>query len=169
MKAVIVLAMHGAPAADFPRPELAEFFSLHARISHSEGHLQEPLQRRYKELEKKVRDWPRTEKNDPFSAGSMELADNLRQQTGLEVIIGFNEFCAPTLDEAFDRAAATGAAKIVVVTPMLTRGGEHSAVDIPFAINRARQKYSGINFIYAWPFASQDIAAFLAKEVKRHL
>jgi len=168
-RVVIVLAMHGAPPLDFPKPELAEFFSLHARIGHGEGAAQDAPRLRYKELETKVRTWPRTPRNDPFYAGSLDLAEHLRQSSGLEVILGFNEFCAPTLDEALDRAAARVGEKIIVVTPMMTPGGEHSAVDIPERIRRARDRHPGKEFIYTWPFATEDIARFLASQVSRFL
>jgi sirohydrochlorin cobaltochelatase len=116
-----------------------------------------------------MRPWPRTVQNDPFYAGSQDLARHLRRETGLEVVVGFNEFCAPTLDEAFDQAAARSAEKIIVITPMMTRGGGHSAVDIPAAIREAQQRHPQKKFIYAWPFASEDIAGFLASQVARFL
>jgi sirohydrochlorin cobaltochelatase len=169
-KAVIVLAMHGAPPLDFPKAELAEFFGLQAKIGHGEGGaaLDAPGLR-YKGLEAKIRAWPRAPQNDPFHAGSLDLAEQLRRASGHEVILGFNEFCAPTLNEAFDRAAALGSEKVIVLTPMMTRGGEHSAVDIPEAIRRARDRHPEKEFIYAWPFDTEDIAHFLASQVFRFL
>jgi sirohydrochlorin cobaltochelatase len=168
-KAVIVLAMHGSPPLDFPRDEMTEFMGLHARIGHGHGSEAGAPRVRYDQLEAKMRAWPRTGQNDPFYAGSQELAKHLRQESGLEVIIGFNEFCAPTLDEALQRAAAREAGRIVVITPMMTRGGEHSAVDIPEAIRRAQQKFPSQKIVYAWPFATEDIARFLASQVTRFL
>jgi sirohydrochlorin cobaltochelatase len=85
----------------------------------------------------------------------------LRRESGRKVILGFNEFCAPSLDEALDQAAGQGAAKIVVVTPMLTRGGEHAERDIPEAIERAKSRHPGEKFIYAWPFKAKKVAEFL--------
>lgn len=168
-KAVILLAMHGSPPLDFPAGEMAEFMALHSQLGHAPGPMASAHKLRYDQLEAKMRGWPRTGQNDPFYAGSQELARHLRQESGLEVIIGFNEFCAPTLDEAFERTAAREAEKIVVVTPMMTRGGEHSAVDIPEAIRRAQQKFPAPKIVYAWPFASEDIARFLSSQVTRFL
>ena len=168
-KAVIVLAMHGSPALDFPKDEMAEFMSLHAQLGSMSGPLASAQRVRYDQLDSRMRAWPRTGQNDPFYAGSQELAKHLRQESGLEVIIGFNEFGAPTLEEALDRAAAREAGQIVVVTPMMTRGGEHSAVDIPGAIRRAQQKVPSQKIIYAWPFATEDIARFLSSQVTRFL
>jgi len=168
-KAVIVLAMHGSPPLDFPEGEMTEFMGLHARLGHQHTPGASAQSLRYDQLEAKMRAWPRTGQNDPFYAGSQELARHLRQESGLEVIIGFNEFCAPTLDEALERAAAREAGRIVVITPMMTRGGEHSAVDIPQAIRRAQQKFPALKIVYAWPFATEDIARFLASQITRFL
>jgi sirohydrochlorin ferrochelatase len=168
-KAVIVLAMHGAPPLDFPESERAEFMILHSRLGHTSAAMTSDQKLRYDQLEAKMRTWPRTGQNDPFYAGSQELARHLRQESGLEVLIGFNEFCAPGLDEALERAAAREAGKIVVLTPMMTHGGEHSAVDIPEAIRRAQQKFPRQKIVYAWPFATEDIARFLASQIARFL
>ena len=159
--------MHGGPPLDFPENELVEFFTLHARVGHG-GAGARDQRPRYEELEAKVRSWPRTGNNDPFYAGSAELAGHLRRELGLEVILGFNEFCSPSLAEALDRAARA-AQKILVITPMMTRGGEHSAVDIPAAIHAARVRHPGCEFTYVWPFPTEDIARFLAGQLSRCL
>jgi sirohydrochlorin cobaltochelatase len=169
MKAVIVLAMHGAPPLDIPKEELEEFFNLGARLAHAHGAGPAPAQRRYLELEAKIRAWPRTAQNDPFYAGSQELAVQLRRSSGRKVVLGFNEFCAPRLDEALDQAAGQGAEKIIVVTPMMTRGGEHSEKDIPAAVEQARRRHPAEKFVYVWPFPLADVAAFLTAQVNRAL
>ena len=169
MKTIIVLAMHGAPPNDFPQRETAGLFGLHARLEHARGPERAALERRHVELEANMRAWPRTAQNDPFQAGSLELADQLRRATGLEVIVGFNEFCAPDLDEAFDQAAAQGAESIIVITPMMTRGGEHSEVDIPAAIRRAKERHPQIPMLYVWPFDAAEVARFLAAQMERAL
>ena len=168
MKTVIVLAMHGAPPNDFPKRETAELFGLHTRLEagHTAGPEHDALERRFAELDAKMRAWPRTAQDDPFWAGSQELAEHLGTASGCEVIVGYNEFCAPTLDDALDQAAAQGN-RVIVVTPMVTRGGEHSQVEIPAAIQRARERHSEIEFIYAWPLDIAAIAQFLATQVAR--
>jgi len=167
MHTVIVLAMHGAPPSDFPPHEMAELMGLHARLEHTSGPQREALERRHAELDARMRSWPRTAQNDPFWAGSQELADHLQRMTGQEVILGFNEFCAPGLDEALDQAAAR-AGSVTVVTPMMTRGGEHSEVDIPAAIERARQRHPRLAIRYAWPFDPGAVAQFLAAQIARN-
>ncbi len=163
---VVVLAMHGAPPLDFPKDELTEFFTLHARSGHDATAGDSRAQRRCAELEDKMRRWPRTGRNDPFRAGSVELAAELGSAAGLEVILGFNEFCSPSLSEALDQAAAR-ARRVLVLTPMMTRGGEHSALDIPEAVRAARGRHPGIEFVYLWPFPTSDIARFLAGQIAR--
>ncbi len=161
---VIVLAMHGMPPRDFPPQEAAEFFALHTSLAHP-GPDRAAVRQWAAAIETKMRCWPRTPENDPFHAGSYELAAHLRRATGTDVIVGFNEFCAPSLDEAFDQAAATGARRVVVITPMMTGGGEHSERDIPQAIGRARERHPGVRFIYVWPFDAAEVARFLADQI----
>lgn len=168
MKAVIVLVMHGVPPNDFPRQELGEYFGLQARLM-SAGEAGEALQRRYEELETKMRTWRRTPHNDPFYAGSHALAQRLRQVTGWEVVVAFNEFCAPSIDDALDMAAAQKPEKIVVVTPMMTRGGGHSEMDIPAAIQRARTRHPQITIVYVWPFDVGEVARFLSTQIYRFI
>jgi sirohydrochlorin cobaltochelatase len=127
------------------------------------------LEQRYAELEAMMRAWPRTAANDPFHASSLELGAQLQQVTGLPVTVGFNEFCAPSLDEALEEAIRTGAEKVVVVTPMMTRGGEHAERDIPAAIEREQKRHAGVSIVYAWPFNSGDVAGFLAQRVRREV
>ena len=164
MKTAMVLAMHGAPPHDFPKNEIGELFGLHARLEHTSGPERAALEMRHEELEAKMRVWPRTIQNDPFHAGSLELASKLRLATDLEVIAGFNEFCAPTLDEAFDQAIKQGAEKVVAVTPMMTRGGEHSEADIPKAIQRTQEMYPNVEILFVWPFDVTKVAQFLADQ-----
>lgn len=169
MRSLILLAMHGAPPLDYPKQELAEFLGLRARIAHAFGAQPAPLVHRYQELEGRIRRWPRSARNDPFFAGSQELAVHLRRASGRKVVLGFNEFCSPSLDEALDQAAGQGAEKIIVVTPMMTRGGEHSEQDIPEALERARKRHPNEKIIYVWPFPAQNIAEFLNSQILKHI
>ena len=117
--------MHGAPPSDFPRKELSEFFVIYGRMKREGGHGAD-VDPRYAELEEKIKTWPRTAANDPFYAASEALAAELSQATGFKVIVGYNEFCGPDVATALEIAAEKGAEKIVVATPMMTRGGEHA-------------------------------------------
>ena len=167
MPSLIVLAMHGAPPNDFSPHELGEYFGLHMQLEQMRGPQRATLEARYAELDAKVRAWPRTAQNDPFYAGSLALAQQLRQATGHEVIMGFNEFCAPSLDEALDQAAVQLPDKVIVITPMMTRGGEHSEVEIPDSVKRAQERHPNVAFKYAWPLDISAIARFLAEQIAR--
>jgi sirohydrochlorin cobaltochelatase len=170
---VIVLVMHGVPPSDFPKEEAREYFRLHGEHdadgahSHAESERPSEAHRRYEELDRKMRRWPRTGANDPYHAGSLRLADQLRRATGQEVVLAFNEFCGPNVDEALDQAAALGAENVIAITPMMTSGGGHSEVDIPQAIEAARGRHPRVRFTYAWPFRDDEIAGFLAAQISR--
>ncbi len=180
MKTTSLLTMHGAPPTDFPQAEIGELFGLHARLEHGTGPKRGWLERRHAELEAGVRAWPRTAQNDPFYAGSQELAQQLRLATRCDVVVGFNEFCGPSPDEALDQAVAcaAGVKRVLVITPMtpalalrykrrasVTRGGEHSEVDIPGGIRRAQNRHPETPVVYGWSFEASDVAPFLAAQI----
>ena len=165
---VVVLAMHGSPAVDFPRNELSELLGLHMRLSQGDldGPEREAIARRHDELDRKIRGWPRTAENDPFFAASQDLAKRLSEALGTRVVVGFNEFCAPSVEQVLEEVAEEGADRIVVVTPMMTTGGEHSERDIPEVIERVRGKHPRTEIVYAWPFEPNKVAEFLARHIK---
>jgi sirohydrochlorin cobaltochelatase len=171
MKRVIVLVMHGVPPSDFPREETREFFRLQGELGDEHGPTSEAPRprsedrRRYRELEGKMRAWPRNAENDPYHAGSQRLAEELRRVAGLEIVVAFNEFCGPSVDEALDQAVALGAEEVVAITPMMTAGGEHSEVEIPQALERAKARAPRVRFTYAWPFEAEEVAGFLAGQI----
>jgi sirohydrochlorin cobaltochelatase len=167
MRIAVVLAMHGVPPRDFPKGEMMELFGLHHRLSMASESERDALRNRHDRLEGKMRSWPRTPENDPFHAASLEIAQALKEILGTVVLVGFNEFCAPTIEEAIGEAASRSPDKIIVTTPMMTRGGEHSEKDIPEAIIRAQELYPNVEIVYAWPYDISDVAGFLAKQIKR--
>jgi sirohydrochlorin cobaltochelatase len=169
MKTMILLVMHGVPPSDFPPEELNEFFGLAGRLRRAAPAERQALEQRQQALEKKMREWPRTPENDPFYFGSLELSGSLSAASGLEVRLGFNEFCAPDIDTALAAMAGEGAGRILVVTTMMSRGGEHSETEIKQAIDTARRRHPGIEIIYAWPYETREVAGFLAEHIRRFL
>lgn len=167
MNTVIVLAMHGSPPNDYPRGELAEFFRLHSVVEGAAGPISQEARDRHEVLHRKLRDWPRNQQNDPFHAASQQLAARLRETSGHDVVVGYNEFCSPGLDEALLEVARQGAARIVVVTTMMTRGGEHSEKDIPSRIEEFKGSHPAVEIVYAWPFDAGQVARFLAEQISR--
>jgi len=182
VKTAIVLAMHGAPPLDFPKDEMAEVMSSQHYDGHGEhgdhqDHTvsdqpetvrdQQVRRQRVARLAAKMRAWPRTADNDPFYAGSHELATHLAASTRCDVVVGFNELCDPTVPAALDKAVAQGAERVVVITPMMTKGGEHSELDISSAVRSAQKRYPGVEIVYAWPFEVTEVAQFLSAQVQR--
>ncbi len=162
-KSVIVLAMHGMPPADFPRKELNDWKTLHSQLSAAhEG--RDVVLKRYEDLDRRIRTWPRTRENDLYFFASKEIAEALERSSGSEVLVGFNEFCAPSLDEALDQAGKKSNS-VIVVTPMMTRGGSHSELDIPAAIQKAQRIHPSVDFNYIWPFDVGGIANFLTDQI----
>lgn len=158
---IIVLAMHGAPPLDFPPHELRLYFELAWRREHGPGNISAEAEANFSRLEEKIRRWPRHEANDPFYTGSLRLKQALERVAGVEVILGFNEFCAPSVEEALEAACSRYPQLIRVITPMLTPGGKHGAREIPAAVLAARKKFPGIKIIYCWPFEVEEVAEFL--------
>lgn len=167
MKTVIVLAMHGIPPLDYPKKELAEFFRLHSMVEGMGGPVSPEVRDRYDAAHRKVRDWPRSKLNDPFHAASQELAAELGRVSGHEVIVGYNEFCSPGLDEALREAARRDAGRVLVATTMMTRGGEHSEKDIPSKIADFKARHPQVGVVYAWPFEAGEVARFLNEHLSR--
>lgn len=164
---VVVLAMHGEPPGDFPRDQLARFFELQAHLMNAPPGQREALRAEYRELERRLRQWPRTAHNDPFFTGAQALGAQLAIACGLPVLVAFNEFCDPTIDEGIDRAVAMGARHVVVLTPMLTPGGLHSDREIPRIVERAARRLPDTQLTYAWPYSLPAVAAFLAEHLRR--
>ena len=161
MKKVIVLIMHGMAPTDFPKAERIELIRLRMKMASMEA------KEHYHELDKKVRSWPRTKGNDPFHDASKELAAKLAQVEKCKVILGFLEFCSPSLEEALLLSVKEEPDKVIVITPMLTPGGSHSGKDIPAAIQSIQKENSHISFVYAWPYDMAHVAEFLAEHIER--
>jgi sirohydrochlorin cobaltochelatase len=121
-----------------------------------------------RELDNKIRQWPRTPETDPYQSGLEAVATQLRANLG-EVLfaVAYNEFCAPTLEESVEELIKKGATHITVTTTMFTPGGAHSEVEIPEILEQLRKQYPDIVLRYAWPFDMNLIAAMLATQVKQ--
>ncbi|KYF61845.1 hypothetical protein BE11_45020 [Sorangium cellulosum] len=166
-KKAVILVGHGAPAADCPRELVTRLKALEGRRAASGGGPPSPEER---EVEAKVRAWPRTPENDPYRAGIERLAAELAPLLdGAELLVAYNEFCAPTLAEAVATAAARGADEIAVIPSMMTPGGVHAEVEIPEAIARLRAEHPSVALRYAWPFDLPALARLLAAQLARDL
>ena len=161
-RCAVVLVGHGGVPTDLPR-------HLVRRLKALEG---ERLARRGTPgaeevaLDRRIRDWPRTPASDPYQAGLEALAAALRPLLGaVRLTVAYNEFCAPSVEEAITALIAAGARAITVVPSMLTPGGSHAEIDIPQALARLRAAHPEIALRYAWPV---DVA-LLARLLLSHL
>jgi sirohydrochlorin cobaltochelatase len=119
------------------------------------------------ELDRRIRRWPRTGSNDPYRAGLEALAARLEPLLeGSLFRIAYNEYCAPTLEEAVEELLKEGVGQITVISSMLTPGGSHAEIEIPQTIDHLRRAHPGVVFRYAWPFDLDVVAGMLAAQVK---
>ncbi len=170
MKRAIVLIMHGMTPKDFPPLDKKEYMALRARHHDAHSASGSVLDRlSLEEMEQKIRRWPRTKSNDPFHAAALRISKDLEKISNLKVLVGFNEFCAPSAQEALEKAALSGAQEVIVTTPMLTPGGHHSEEEIPEIISDMRERHPKTQFIYSWPFKEAAIAQFLHQNMKGFL
>lgn len=100
-----------------------------------------------------VKEWPRSEENDPNYYDTIVLKVKLREMfwpAPLEV--GYLEFASPSIEEAFEKLLAAGAQKIVFCggTGFFDRSS-HTLLDIPEAIEKLRAKHPEIELVYAYP------------------
>ncbi len=163
LKTACVLVGHRVPPSDFPKTELLEYFRLHLQAE--AGALPENLRVRYAQLDERIKRWPRTPENDPYKAGLEQLARGLETGSGLRVFLAFNEFCAPTLEEAVEQAVQQEFQRIIVVPTMLIRGGVHSERDIPTALAQAQTRFPKVKIVYAWPFEDDEVIMFFRKQL----
>jgi sirohydrochlorin cobaltochelatase len=164
MKTAVILVGHGAPPRGFPRADVQRLKSLEGKRTATGG----PMTEEEAELDRKIRSFPRTPENDPYREGLEALAAALRPRLGEKALsTAYNEFCAPTIDEAAARAIAEGAERIEVVPSMLTPGGVHSEVEIPEAIERIRAAHPGVTIRYAWPYDLGAVARLLVDQLER--
>lgn len=162
MARALLFVGHGGVPSDYPRRELAEL----KRLEGERRRTGSPITPEEAALDVKIRAWPRTPETDPYLAGFDSLAEALRQRVAYPVLTAYNEFCAPTIEEAVASAHAAGISELMVLTTMVTPGGSHAAVEIPEVLATCRTRYPNMTITYAWPFAAQSVATFFACHVE---
>ena len=111
-----------------------------------------------RELDTKIRSWPRTAENDPYREGLLALAEALRAKLdGAPLFVAYNEFCGPSIEDAVAEAIRAGATSITVVPE----------VEIPAILGELRAEHPAVTIRYAWPFDLQRVAGMLAEQVGR--
>lgn len=164
-KAAVILIGHGSAATDTPRPLVAELMRLEKE---RQARRETAMSPREAELDKQVREWPRTPQNDAYKAGVEEIARALAPKLGgKKLVTAYNEFCAPSVEDALEGLVREGFKRIALVSTMYTRGGIHAECEIPGIVLDARKKYPGVTVDYAWPYEPAFLADFLAAQLAR--
>jgi sirohydrochlorin cobaltochelatase len=157
----VILVGHGGIPRDCPRELIGEFKRLEA-AAHGKP------SKELAAVDAKLRAWPRTAETDPYKTGLEAVAKSLRRQLpDYAVIEAYNEFCAPSLEEAFEKAVKDGATQITAISTMFTRGGVHSETEIPAIIAKLARAHPQVIARNVWPFDLDAVARFMAGEVAR--
>ncbi len=160
----VILVGHGGLPKDCPREIIQQFKQLE-RERKTSG---KPVTAQERDLEKRIREWPRTPENDPYKAGLEQLAGRLEPLLeGASLLLAYNEFCAPTVEDAVANLAKRGVTHITVVPTMLTPGGSHSEIEIPEILDDLRARHPSLEIRYAWPTDLDLMARMLANHLKK--
>lgn len=164
MKRASVLVGHGGVPKDCPHELVRRLKQLEAQ-RRAAG---KPMSQEERELDQKIRRWPRTQQNDPYKGGLEALADRLRPLlNGDRLAVAYNEFCAPTLEEAVEELIKEGATDITVVSSMFTAGGSHAEIEIPETVEHLKRAHPNVTIRYAWPFDKSLVAGMIASHLKQ--
>jgi sirohydrochlorin cobaltochelatase len=160
----VILVGHGGIPKGCPQELVTKLKRLEAQ-RRAAGR---PMSAEERELDTRIRQWPRTPETDPYQSGLEALAAQLRANLG-EVLfaVAYNEFCAPRLEESVEELIKKGATQITVTTTMFTPGGAHSEIEIPEILEQLRKQYPDIVLRYAWPFDLSMVAKLLQEQVAR--
>ena len=162
----VVLVGHGGIPKDCPQDLVTRLKRLEAQRRAAKL----PPSPEEVELDNRIRRWPRTDESDPYRSGLEAVAVQLRSQLdGILFAVAYNEFCAPTLEEAVEDLISRGATHITVTTTMFTPGGSHAEIEIPESLAQLRPRHPNIELRYAWPFDLGDVAHTLARQIRRFL
>ena len=161
MKSCVILVGNGGVPSDCPTELVSEFKRLEAASKRA------PTPE-FLDVDRKLRDWPRTPRTDPYQAGLQAIAHALRRHLPQErVLEAYNEFCAPSLVDALRACASAGAKRIRVISTMFTRGGGHSEKEIPHILESFQKENPSVQVRYAWTFDLDAVAGLLAGELER--
>jgi sirohydrochlorin cobaltochelatase len=162
-KEAVVLIGHGGTASDTPRALVSELKRLEGE---RQARKEIGMSPREIELDKQVRDWPRTPDTDPYKYGVEAIARALRPKLdGRRLVVAYNEFCAPSVEDAIEGLVGEGFGRIRLISTMFTRGGIHAEFEIPAIVVETRKKHPRVTVEYAWPYDPGLIADFLAAQL----
>jgi sirohydrochlorin cobaltochelatase len=165
LKRAVVLVGHGGIPKDCPHELVRKLKQLEG-LRRAAG---KPMSQEEKDLDQKIRRWPRTPQSDPYKGGLESLAAQLRALLPKRdrLAVAYNEFCAPTLQESVEELVKDGIWDITVISSMFTPGGAHADIEIPETVKKLKRIYPNATIRYAWPFDQQLVATMLAMHLKQ--
>jgi len=159
----VILVGHGGVPKDCPRELVTRLKQLEALRRAAGG----PPSPEEEAVDRQIRTWPRTDKNDPYRLGLVSLAGRLAPLLGaVPLRVAYNEFCVPSLEEAADQLVAEGFDTVAVVTTMMTPGGSHAELDIPETLSRLSRRHPTVRFDYHFPFDMERVAELFAAQIR---
>jgi len=165
LKHGVVLVGHGGLPSDCPDQLISKLKRLESqRRKNNLPPSDEEL-----EIDRVVRNWPRTRETDPYKTGLESVAESLQGSlNGIALEIAYNEFCAPTIPEAIESLVNQGISEITIITTMFTPGGSHSEIEIPEEIIELNNRFPKVSIDYAWPFNLGHVSKFLSEHIQQH-
>lgn len=161
----VILVGHGGIPKDCPQELVTQLKRLEAQRRAAKT---VPSQEE-RELDARIRLWPRTPATDPYQSGLEAVAAQLKPHLdGALFALAYNEYCAPNLAESVEELIKKGATEITVITTMFTPGGSHSEVEIPEILEQMRPLHPNVELRYAWPFDLSVVATTLAEQIRRY-
>lgn len=161
MKAVVLIG-HGGVPKDFPSLKVGRLRTLEAQRQINNAVISDEEAR----LDHEIRTWPRSKENDPFHFGILSIAKHLQEKIGgTKLVIAYNEFCGPSIEEATYQLVLEGYNHVVFLTTMFTPGGVHSEFEIPVIVDSLKKQYPTVQFEYPWPFNMDQVATFLSAQL----
>lgn len=159
----VLLVGHGGVAQGTPREWVTELKRLEGERRRSDVSEPSPRER---ELESMIRNFPRDDASDPYGAGLRAIGARLASSLGARhVALAFNEFCAPSVEQALEDLVHGGMTHITVLTTMVTPGGSHSERELPELVAEARQRHPNVTIRYVWPYDLDELGRFFARQV----
>lgn len=160
----VVLAAHGIPPSDYPGMKVGLLMML--EILNEKVHWGF-LQKWHERLDREVRTWKRTPQTDPYKTAVEALAKKFSERLGIPVLVGYNEFCAPTVAEAIEKALLLGASTVQVVSTMLIRGNTHTESEIATTVQEVAQAHPEAKIVYAFPVEEDLVISLLETHLHR--
>ncbi len=103
MRKAVVLVGHGGVPKDYPHYLVITLQRLEAQRLGTGG---DPSEEE-RELDRRIRHWPRTPRTEPYKYGLESQVAHLKGMLdGTLFALAYNEFCAPTLEEAVEEVIA---------------------------------------------------------------